>query len=90
MARATVAPNATGQGGADLAALKGVTVPVRLTGPFDALDWKIEWSSVVAGAVTNQLKDKLSQQLGLKPAPGAASSVSPQDLLKNKLKGLLK
>ncbi|HJW11882.1 MAG TPA: AsmA family protein, partial [Albitalea sp.] len=56
VARATVAPTATGQGGADLAALKGVTVPVRLTGPFDALDWKIEWSSVVAGAVTNQLK----------------------------------
>jgi len=94
VARATLAPTAKGQGGAELAALKGLTVPVRLAGPFESLDWKIEWSAVVAGAVTNQLKDKLGQQLGqqlgLKPSAGAASSASPEDVLRNKLKGLFK
>ena len=90
VARATVAATATGQGGAELAALKGLTVPVRLSGPFEALDWKIEWSAVVAGAVTAQLKDKLGEQLGLKSPAAAASSVSPRDALKNRLKGLLK
>ena len=88
--RATLASTAKGQGGAELAALKGLTVPVRLAGPFESLDWKIEWSAVVADAVASQLKDKLGQQLGLKPAAGAASSASPQDALRNKLKGLFK
>ena len=39
LARTTVAATSKGQDGADLSALKGLTVPVRLSGPFDALDW---------------------------------------------------
>jgi AsmA protein len=90
VARATVASTAKGQDGADLSALKGLTIPVRLAGPFESLDWKIEWSSVAAGMVTNQLEKKLGEQLGLKAPAGAASAVSPQDALRNKLKGLFK
>jgi AsmA protein len=96
LARATVTGTSKGQDGADLAALKGLQVPVRLSGPFDALDWKIEWSSVIAGAVTQQLKNearnRLEEQLGLKPAePGAsAPATKPKDALKGLLKGLLK
>ncbi|MDL2337819.1 MAG: AsmA family protein [Pseudomonadota bacterium] len=96
LARATVTGTSKGQDGADLAALKGLQVPVRLNGPFEALDWKIEWSSVIAGAVTQQLKndvrDRLEEKLGLKPAePGAsAPKAKPKDALKGLLKGLLK
>ncbi len=104
-ARATVAATSKGQDGADLAALKGVTVPVRLTGPLEAMDWKIQWSAVAAdvakGAIKDKLEDKLKERLGLKPAAGAASgaadaasapSVKEQarDALKGKLKDLFK
>lgn len=96
-ARATVVGSGTGQDGAELAALKGVTVPVHLSGPFDAIDWKIQWSGVAAAAVQNKLKDKLAERLGLKPpeapAAGAAAASTPQtskEKLRDKLKGLFK
>ena len=90
VARATVASTMKGQDGAELAALKGLTIPVRLTGPFESLAWNIEWSAVATAAVTKQLEDKLGEKLGLKPAPGGASKPSATDTLKKGLKGLFK
>ncbi|MCW5658536.1 MAG: AsmA family protein [Burkholderiaceae bacterium] len=99
-ARATVVETSKGQEGAELAALKGVTVPVKLSGPFEAIDYKIQWSQVAAAAIENKLKDKLSEKLGAKlglpPAGGAASAPAQQqpqsskDKLRDRLKGLLK
>ena len=95
-ARATVVESSKGQEGAELAALKGVTVPVHLTGPFEAIDWKIQWSGIAAKALENQVKDKLAERLGLKPpAPaGPAAASTPQqsnkDKVRDKLKGLFK
>lgn len=90
-ARATVTSTAAGQGGAELAALKGLTVPVRLTGPFEAIDWKIQWSAVAAGVVQNKLEERLKERLGVKPAEGGASAPTPKEQLKEKLlKGLFK
>ena len=37
-------------------------MPVRLSGPFEALDWKIQWSAVAAAAAKKQLEDKLRRQ----------------------------
>jgi AsmA protein len=90
-ARATVASTATGQDGAELAALRGVTVPVQLSGPFEAIDWKVQWSGVAAAAVENKLKEKLSEKLFGKPAEEAASAPAkkPEEQLKDKLRGLL-
>lgn len=98
-ARATVTGAATGQDGAELAALRGVTVPVQLSGPFEAIDWKVQWSGVAAAAVENKLKDKLAEKLGAKlgsPSSGASAASAPasakeaaKDKLKEKLKGLL-
>src|SRR5438270_13704468 len=87
VARATVTSTAKGQDAVDLAALKGVTVPVRLAGPFESLDWKIEWSSVAAGVVTKQLEEKIGEKLGLK-GPAGASSQSTADALKKTMKWL--
>ncbi len=95
-ARATVIGAPAGQDGAELAALKGVTVPVHLSGPFEAIDWKIEWSGVAAAAVQSKLKDKLAQKLGATlGAPQAASAPAsapdkPRDKLKEKLRGLFR
>ena len=97
-ARATVIGSPAGQDGADIAALKGVTVPVVLSGPLDAIGWKIQWSGVAAKAIENRLKDKLDERLGVKPVPssGAASAApapqqqrSDKDKLRDELKRLL-
>ncbi len=98
-ARATVTGAPTGQDGADLAALKGVTVPVRLSGPFEAIEWKIQWSAVAGDVLRNKaedkLREKLNERLGLKPGAACAAArsapASPKDVLKEKLlKGLFK
>lgn len=95
-ARATVIGAPVGQDGAELAALKGVTVPVLLSGPFEAIDWRVQWSGVAAAAVEAKLKDRLAEKLGAKlvtttPATAAASAPPakrPEDKLKDKLRGL--
>jgi AsmA protein len=103
-ARATVASTTKGQGGADLAELKGVTLPVRLTGALDAIQWHIQWSAVAAAALKGEvvdkaedkLKERLRSTLGLPSAASAASGTdantgdSREEKLKKKLKGLFK
>ena len=91
-AHATVVNSGAGQGARELAALSGVTVPVQLSGPFDAIDWKIQWSGVAA-AIENKLKARLAAELGIAaPTDGAASSPpkQPRDLLRDKLRGLFR
>jgi AsmA protein len=92
-ARATVVSTAKGQD-AELAALKGLTVPVRLSGPFEAVDWSIQWSAVAAGALKNEVQNRLGEALGKRlgvPSGDAASAPAkrPEDALKDRLKGLL-
>ena len=81
-ARTTVTDTSKGQDGADLAALKGLTIPVKLSGPFDAVDWNIQWSAVAAGALKNQLEGRLKDRL----AGPAASGVSTQEQVQDKAK----
>lgn len=94
--RATVADTSKGQGGGDLARLRGLTVPVRLSGPLEAVDWQIQWSASAAAAaeaaVKSRIEDKLRKELGLpSPSEGAASEpVRPRDRLKDALKGLIR
>lgn len=58
LVKATVVSTLKGQGGAGLEALKGVTVPVRLTGPFTALEWKIDVKNLVSQQVREDVKEK--------------------------------
>jgi AsmA protein len=90
VAKATVTGASTGQDGAELAALRGVTVPVRLSGPFEAIDWNVQWSGVAAAALENRLKDKLAERLGIKPADKAASQPDRKPALKDQLRNLLR
>jgi AsmA protein len=103
--RATLAETSKGQDGADLALLKGLTIPVRLDGPLEAIAWTVQWSAVAANALKSELgtqlqdklKDRLREKLGQPPAAaeGAASAgapaPSPKEVLKEKLlRGLFK
>ncbi len=64
LARASVVGTAKGQGGRNVDELRGVTIPVRLTGPFDQLAWAIDWSA----AAKEALKSRAAEQLGVDQA----------------------
>jgi AsmA protein len=96
-AKGTVVATTAGQD-SELAALKGITIPVLLSGPFEAIDWKIQWSQVASAALEAKAKDKLkealAEKLGIKApagaASGAASAPSAKEQVKDKLKEGLK
>jgi AsmA protein len=77
LAKASVVASTSGQGGEGLEHLKGLTVPVRLTGPFDSPSWKIE----LAGLGTEAIKAKVGEA-------GQALKQKAGDQVKDKLKGL--
>lgn len=81
LAKATVVNTATGQEGKELANLKGVTVPVRLSGPFDALSYHVDFAAIatdLAKAKVNEATQQLQQK--------AQEKVQSQ--VQDKLKGL--
>jgi AsmA protein len=77
LAKATAVSSGAGQGGKDVEKLKGVTVPVRVTGPFEALSYKLELGDLAADMAKAKLEGKT----------GAITGKS-EDKAKNKLKGL--
>jgi AsmA protein len=89
--KATVANTGKGQGGADLEALSGVTIPVALNGPWDALDWRISWADVAMGSIQNTLKNELEKKLGAGGEEGTRkSSEQIKGQVKDTLKGLFR
>ncbi|TMH70479.1 MAG: AsmA family protein [Betaproteobacteria bacterium] len=97
--KATVVASTQGQGGADLAQLSGLTVPVHLSGPFDAMKYQVDYSAAASqfakSKVGERITDKLKERLGggAKPPAEGQSGQSGQgssgDSRLDKLKGLL-
>ncbi|MCQ9377173.1 AsmA family protein [Methyloversatilis sp. XJ19-49] len=81
LARVTLAATSKGQDGRAADELRGVTVPVRLYGPFASLDYKIELADLVKGAARTAVEQQ-SQKLQEK----ARDKV--QEQVGDKLKGL--
>lgn len=75
--KAALVGTAAGQGGKELDALKGVTVPVRVNGSFEKPSFKLELSNLVNDAAKQRIEEK-KQELRQKL----------QDNLKSQLKGL--
>ncbi|NOY66391.1 MAG: AsmA family protein [Gammaproteobacteria bacterium] len=63
LVKAKVVASLSGQGGDSLAKLKGVTIPVRIKGPFKKLAYKVELGDVLKQEVKNKLKRKLKNKL---------------------------
>ncbi len=59
LAKAAVVNTSGGQGGKDLESLAGLTIPVRLSGPFDAVKYRIEFGSIATDAVKQKVEEKL-------------------------------
>lgn len=79
LAKVTVVNSDVGQGGADLGQLKGLTVPVRVSGPFERLSYKIEWGAMLEDATRAKLEEKKAEV-----------KTKVEDALKDKAKDALK
>lgn len=77
LARATLVATAAGQGGKKASELMGVTVPVRISGPFTSLSYQLDFDSMIRGVAQQKIEEK-KEELKSKL----------QDHLKNQLKGL--
>ena len=63
LVQATVVATLQGQGGPELQALRGQTIPVRLQGPFDALRYRVEFGSMVRELAKEKLEPKAREAL---------------------------
>lgn len=91
VARVSVVGTLAGQGGAELAALRGVTVPVRLTGPFASLSYRVDVAGLAIDAARQELTRRLQEKLLGKPAaepaePAKPSKPGPRELLEGLLR----
>lgn len=77
LARVAVVDTADGQGGAELKALRGITVPIRLSGPIDRPTYRVDISALAAELAKIKLNDDVTNKIN-KAVPG----------LGNVLKGL--
>jgi len=63
LARASVVATSTGQGGKTLdSGLNGVTVPVRLYGPFSAVQWELQFKDLAKEAAKAKLQPKIDEK----------------------------
>jgi AsmA protein len=62
-ARVAVVGSLTGLDGRALTDLRGVTVPVRLSGPFDQLSYSIDWGGVARETLKSRLADDVKRRL---------------------------
>ena len=79
LAKATLVATAAGQGGKTAAELQGITVPVRISGPYTSLSYKLDFNAMISGAAQQKIEEK-KEELKSKA----------QDKLKDQLKGLFK
>lgn len=63
VAKASLVATAKGQGGAGRDELSGLTVPVRLSGPLDAMKYEVDYRAVAGDLAKSKLKDKLEERL---------------------------
>ena len=47
--------------------MRGVTIPVRLTGPFDQLDWQIDWETAGKEALKSRAKEEIRSASNRRP-----------------------
>lgn len=84
--KATVVSTLQGQGGPELDQLRGLTIPVRLSGPYSNMTWKIDFGAM-GGQRASQLKQDTQQKLDAKKD---AAKEQLKDKAGDKLKNLLK
>ncbi len=91
LVKASIVGTAAGQGGRELADLKGLTVPVRVTGPLASPSYKLDFNSMVTDVakqkVEQTVKSELEKRLG-GGAPAKGGAKSSGSSLQEGIKGL--
>jgi len=92
LVKASIVGTSKGQGGRDTDELKGVTVPVRVTGPLAAPSYKLDFGAMATETAKQTLKDALQKRFGGAPASGEAAKkdgAQPGGSTRDKLRGIL-
>lgn len=63
LARVSVVASAKGQGGAELDHLKGLTIPVKLTGTFDAPKYEVDYRSLASDAAKAKVREEVKEKV---------------------------
>ncbi len=89
LAKTTVVSTLEGQGGPELQSLRGLTIPIRLSGPFDAIGWRIDVAGMASELARQTLDEKREeiQSKAQKALEGQKGKM--QERLKEGLRGLL-
>jgi AsmA protein len=90
LAKATIVGSGEGQGGKEADQLKGLTVPVRLSGPFDKLAYKIEWGAMLEDATKASVEAKKKELQAAADEKVKAARTQAEDAVKDKAKDLFK
>jgi AsmA protein len=72
--KVAVVESSTGQGGKDLAALKGLTIPIKISGKFDRPQYSVDVGSLAAELAKSQLGDKAKDEIN-KVVPGLGDAL---------------
>jgi len=75
-----------GQDGRTVEQLRGVTVPVKLSGPFDRLAWNIDWNVAAQDALKSKVTEKIAPPL---QAERDKARANVEQKARDALKGLL-
>ncbi len=61
--KVAIVKSTTGQGGEDLAKLKGLTIPVKITGSFDNPKPTVDLANLLKNKATQEIKNKVADKL---------------------------
>lgn len=88
LVKATVVATSTGQGGKDLSQVAGITVPVKLTGPFDNVRYTVDVAALATEAAKGALQRELDRRLGGGATPGEPRPGGGAGGIEDALRGL--
>ena len=91
--KASVVATTQGQGGKELEELAGLTVPVRLSGPLDAMKYDVDYRAVAADLAKSKVGGKVKESLDKRKEEVQQSlderKDAVEDKVRDRLKGLL-
>lgn len=80
LAKASVVATTTGQGGKTLDQARGITIPIRLTGPLADMKYSVDVAALAQEAATDEVKRRLGEQIDKRLGEGAKGQLG--DVLK--------
>ncbi|NEX63786.1 AsmA family protein [Noviherbaspirillum galbum] len=88
LVKATVVSSLQGQGGPELEALKGLTVPVKLSGPFSSIQWHIDFAGLASELARQKVDEKKEEVRSRAQKAIDEQKGKVQEQIQDKLKGL--